>query len=509
MRYRIALSSALAVVALSVIGVVSGPGWDPVPMTRTIDVQSTDTTIGTAIGVADAEPVGTYEVSTTVVTVELAGAEVEARISMPVGASGERPGIVFVHGAGTGRFTDAFVGQAHDLASAGIVTMVPNKRLDTYSTRDRNYIAMANDYLRSVTALREWPGVDPGRVGVYGESEGAWIVPVMAADNPAVDFVVLVAAPVVPPRQQAAFAVDSYLRHTGVPVDVLRAIPRFVGMEFPGGGFDYGSFEVRPFQERMRQPVLVVYGTGDAAMPTVQGALQIIDDMAVGGNGGYTVRFYAGADHGIKIDHVLVPEFVRDLAVWIRDLPASADAEPRVAGDEPYQRFVAGPVDRPRWFAEGDLLVASLAGALLALMVGPVLWAVRAVRRRRARAAGGPEPGKSLTHGVIGPLVSVAAGAVVTLVLLVVYLLTVANLAQNYRTSAVIVQGGWLLVRLMGIASVVAGVILVYRMLDGRRRGGTPAARDAVGRWTLGCAVGGSAVLLVWLAYWGVFPTLL
>lgn len=507
MRYRIALSSALAVVTLSIIGVVSGPGWDPVPMTRTIEVQSLDTTIGTRIGQEDVDPVGTYEVSTTVVTVDLAGAEVEARISMPVGAPGARPGVVFVHGAGTGRFTNAFVGQAHDLASAGIVTMVPNKRLDTYSTRDRNYIAMANDYLRSVSALREWPGVDPDRVGVYGESEGAWIVPVMAADNPAVDFVVLVAAPVVPPRQQAAFAVDSYLRHTGVPVDVLRAIPRFVGMEFPGGGFEYASFDVEPFQERMRQPVLVVYGTGDAAMPTVQGSLQIIDDMATAGNDDYTVRFYADADHGIKIDHELVPEFVRDLSVWILDLPASADAEPRVAGDEPYQRFVAAPVERPRWFAEGDLLVASLAGALLALLVGPVLWAVRKLRRRRASPTGPGE--RSLSDGVHGPLVSLAAGSAVTLALLVVYLLVVANLAQNYRTSALVVQGGWLLVRLLGIASVVAGVILVYRILDGRRRGGTPAARDAVGRWTLGCAVGGSAVLLVWLAYWGVFPTLL
>ncbi len=229
-----------------------------------------------------------------------------------------------MHGAGTGRYQDAFVTQAHDLASAGIVTMVPDKRLDTYSTRQRDYVVMANDYLRSLELLRRLPGVDPARVGVYGESEGCWIVPVMAADNANVAFSILVAAPVVAPREQAAFASDSYLRATGVPVEVLRAIPRTLGMRPPGGGFGYVDFDVQPFQQRMRQPVFVAYGTGDAAMPTVQGALEIIDDLATAGNDGWTVRYYDGADHGIRIDKVVVPDFLRDLAAWIQSLPNSA-----------------------------------------------------------------------------------------------------------------------------------------------------------------------------------------
>ncbi|MBC7290324.1 MAG: alpha/beta hydrolase, partial [Actinotalea sp.] len=494
MRYRIALSSAVAVVVLALLGQVAGPGWDPVPLTRTIEVESADTRIG---GAPQADPIGTYEIATSVVTVSLAGAEVEAMVREPLGAQGERPGVVFVHGAGTGRFEEAFVAQAEALASAGIVTMVPNKRLDTYTTRDRSYVAMANDYLRSVQVLRDLPGVDPARVGVYGESEGAWVVPVMAADNATVAFAVLVAAPVVPPRQQAAFAVDSYLRATDVPVELLRAVPRMVGMNFPGGGFAYVDFEVQPFQQRMRQPLLLVYGTGDAAMPTVQGALQVLDDLEVAGNDDWTVRYYAGADHGIKVDRRLVPEFARDLATWIEGLPATAAAPPRVAGDEPYQRFVAAPVERPPWYAEGDLLVAGIVAAFVALMVGPAVWVLRRARRRRAPV---------LAPGVRTPLVVMAAGCAVTLVLLVVYLLVVANLAQNYRTNPLVVQGGWLALRLAGIATVVAGVVLVYRILDGRRRGGVPAALSASGEVTLASAVGGSVMLLLLLAYWGVFP---
>ena len=496
MRYRIALTSAVAVVALGVVGVVAGPGWDPVPMTQTIDVETEDTTIGASQGT---DPVGTYEVATSVVTVELSGQDIEARISEPVGADGPRPGVVFVHGAGTGRYEIAFLAQAEALASSGVVAMVPNKRLDTYSTRERDYTAMANDYLRSVELLRGLPGVDPDKVGVYGESEGSWVVPVMAADNPNVAFVVLVAAPVVPPRQQAAFAVDSYLRNTGVPVELLRSIPRFVGMEFPGGGFRYADFDVRPFQQRMRQPVLIVYGTGDAAMPTVQGALEVIDDLSTAGNPDWTIRYYEGADHGIRRDRVLVPEFARDLSAWVQALPASAAAEPRVAGAESYQRFVAAPVERPRWYAEGDLLVAGMATSFLAILTGPVVWAVRRLRGRK-------EP--VLADGVAAPLFVMAAGAVLTLVLLVAYLLAVANLAQNYRTSTVLVQGGWLVLRMTGIASVVAGVVLVYRVLDGRRFGAVSAARSPAGEWTLSSAVGGSLALIVMLSYWGVFPTI-
>lgn len=496
MRYRIALTTVVAVVGLGVLGDVSGPSWDPVPMTETIEVERADTTIGRATGT---DPVGTYDVVTSVVTVPLLGGEIEARVSQPLGADGMRPGVVFVHGAGTGRFEEAFVAQAEALASAGVVAMVPNKRLDTYTTRDRSYSAMAADYLKSVALLRELPGVDPDRVGVYGESEGAWVVPIMAADNPSVAFTVFVAAPVVPPRQQAAFAVDSYLRNTGVPEAVLRAIPRFVGMEFPGGGFDYADFQGQSFQQRMRQPTLVVYGTGDAAMPTVQGSLQLVDDLEAAGNDDWTIRFYEGADHGIKVDRRLVPEFARDLAAWIQGLPDSADAAPRVAGAEPYQQFVAAPVARPRWYAEGDLLVAALATSALALAVGPLVHAVRGLRGHR---------GPVLPGGVRGPLLAFALGTLVTFAGLVAYLLVVASMAQNYVTNAVVVQGGWLALRLLGIATVVAGAVLLFRVVDGRRAGGARATRSPAGRWVLAAVVSGSLLLLVQLAYWGVFPAL-
>lgn len=490
------MTSAVAVVGLGMFGVVSGPDWNPVPMAETIHIETPDTTIGNASGT---DPVGTYEVASSIVEVKLTGAVVEARLCEPIGASGLRPGLVFVHGAGTGLYDEAFVTQAEALASAGIVTMVPNKRMDTYTTRERSYVAMANDYLHGLDLLRGLPGVDPDNVGVYGESEGAWIVPVMAADNANVAFTVLIAAPVVPPREQAAFASDSYLRAVGIPVEVLRSIPRIVGMNFPGGGFGYLDFEVQPFQQRMRQPLFVAYGTGDMAMPTVQGALQLIDDLAVAGNDDWTVRYYEHADHGLRIDHVVVPEFPRDLAAWIQALPASAHASPRIAGAEPYQRFRAAAVEGPRWYTDGDLLLWGLLVGYSAVLVGPVLAGVRRARRRH---------GSCLAADVRAPLITMTAGAAVSLLGLVIYLLCVANLAQSYQTNTLVVQGGWLAVRVLALVSVVGGVVLVWRMVDGRRHNVVSAARTPAGALTLGSAVAGSGVLLLMLAYFGVFPTM-
>jgi dienelactone hydrolase len=516
---RTAAGSAAGVIVLAVLGAVMGPSWNPAPVTDVPAVESTSTAITVApvapvapvaddvVGadapgdpaaadVVGAAPVGTYEVESHVVDVDLDGAVVQAQVLAPVGAGDGLDGVVFVHGAGTGEFTRAFRTQAHDLATAGIVTMVPNKRLDTYTTVSRDYPAMAADYARSITVLRGWPGVDPDRVGVYGESEGCWIVPVMTAEHPEISFAVLVSAPVVPPRQQAAFAADSYLQNTDVPHGVYRAIPRAVGLEFPGDMFDYADFDVAPYQRRTTQPVLMAYGTDDASMPIVQGPQQVRADLAAAGNDALTVRYYAGADHGIRLDGTVSADFVRDLADWVTGLPATGTASPRIAGEQPHQTFRADPLPTPRWFGTVDGVLATVltgAGAVLAGVLA--LVAVRLLRRR----------GWGLARGLTAPLLALAAGSVVTVVALVGYLVAVARLALDYERNAWVVQGGWLGVRLLGIAAVVAAAVLVLRVRDAHRDTGVVVARGAVAWLGLGALTAGSVVLLVTLAYWGVY----
>jgi alpha-beta hydrolase superfamily lysophospholipase len=500
--YGVVASSVLGMLLLAVLGAVMGPRWDPLPMTDPIEVRTTSTAI------TGAPALGSYRTRSTVVTIQLDGTSVDARVTVPLGAPEPMPGVVFVHGAGTGKYAEAFVDQAYRLASAGIATLVPDKRLDTYSMRHRDYVAMAADYLRSVDVLRDWDGVDPDRVGVYAESEGAWIAPVMAAQDPGIAFVALISDPVVPPRQQMAFAMDQYLRNTGVPGGVFRAIPRAAGMSLPGGGFEYVDFDVRPYLAQVDQPLFVAYGTADASMPIVQGAKEILADA---GTGQVTVRYYAGADHGLKVDKKVSTQFTDDLSGWVLGLPETASAPPRVAGAAPQQLYLATPVPQPRWLASGDLLVglviAAAALVVLPWLLTPLDRLVRGIWgwRRRRRAPGRPVlPGPRWAPGIAWRLAAVSFGAVGTTVALVWYLVAIARIAMDYQHNALVVQGGWLLVRALGLWIVVAVVLLGRRMLDVRAAGSrvAPGVVRLIGTWAAGI---GTVTLLVVLAYWGVY----
>ncbi|WP_344250252.1 acyl-CoA thioester hydrolase/BAAT C-terminal domain-containing protein [Isoptericola hypogeus] len=537
--FRTIATTAAILVGLALTGAVAGPQWDPVPVSDHLVPATADTSIhGVDPAVADQiGDVGQYEVRETPVTVPLDGTQVGGLLRQPVDARGEiladRPGVVYVHGAGTGKSTQAFRESATALASAGVVTLVPDKRLDTYTTRDRDYVAMAGDYGRSVDLLRTIDGVDPQHVGVYGESEGTWIVPVMQAQDPGIAFTILVSAPVVPPRQQAAFAVDSYLRNTGVPEQVFRAIPRAVGMQLPGGGFEYADFDVRPWLEQQTAPVLVVYGTADPSMPVEQGAREIIADTAVGGDQApTTVRFYAGANHGINVptpvadggtEYHLHPDFARDAATWVQGMPGTADADPRVAGDRPNQLYLASAVPQPRWWGNGDIVVGAVLAGLGLLVLGPLVWAVHAVVRRLVRPRS-LAPAPRLARGLGPALAGLGVGSVATMVALVAYLLAVARLALDYERDDLVVQGGWVGVRLLGVATAVAGALVVRRIADARsaRQAEAATAGGAAGAgaqevtgvvvargWpahlTFWCVVAGSLALLLTLAYWGVY----
>lgn len=497
MRYRRLAASIVAVLLLGLIGTVTGPGWHPTPLGSTLVPETSDTAIGSSALTA---PVGTFAVTRDVIEVQVEdGVTVLATITEPVGAVGERPGVVFMHGAGTATHENFAVLTA-DLASAGVVTMVPDKRTDTYTTRSRDYPGMAEDYLDSLEVLRARPGVDPDRVGVYGESEGAMSAPIAAAGNDDVAFVVLVSAPVLPLREQGALAADSYLRETGAPDRILRAIPRLVGGQFPGGGFEYFDFDVSPYQQRTTQPVLVVYGAADYSMPIVQGAELVIRDLAEAGNGQYTVRYYAGANHGIKVDGEYAAGFTQDLSRWILGLPETADASPRIAGAEPEQQFRAEPVDSPRWYASGDMLVITVLVGLGLLLAGPLLWVVGQL----PRLWGGRTSTLAPPLGRYASALSLAT--IATWLTYVAYVVGVADLALNYDTDPLLVQGGWIVVQGVGVLAAVTLVLTVAATWRQARSHRGSLATSRLGWASLVCTILGSVVLLVLAAYWGVYP---
>ncbi|MFV0427217.1 MAG: alpha/beta hydrolase family protein [Beutenbergiaceae bacterium] len=488
LQYLVALVAA--VLLLGLIGSIMGPAWQPEELQRQLTVASPDPRIVTPTG---AHAPSSYQVSTSDLTVELPGGSITARLTAPVGAPDGAPGILLLHGAGTAGHNN-FADQAHALAAAGVYVLVPDKGLDTYDTRDRDYVGMARDYLRSWELLADVDGVNPAAVSVYGESEGAWIAPIMAVLEPDIASLVLISAPVVPPREQFAFAMDNYLHNTGVPEPVFRVIPRALGADIPGGGFSYADFDVSVWQRQLIQPVLMVYGTADTSMPLVQGPQQLIEDIATAGNHSYQVRYFADANHGIRVDGDLAAGFTESLTAWIHGLPEVADQSPRIAGDQPTQHYRADAVPSPRWFANGNALVLTSALPVLLVLAAAGIWVVPALTRRRRPTRFAAPMGRATCATMVAPVAALTVFAA--------YCLSVADLALNYRTNAWIVTGGWVAVE---VAALAATAVLIYSIGLGVQHMGSIRPLGKLVWWL---AHVGSFGLLVQAAYWGVFPVI-
>jgi dienelactone hydrolase len=395
---------------------------------------------------------------------ELDGVATVVQVIRPA-RDGRWPVVVFAHGAGTGNHT-AFDEHAEHLADNGIVCLVADKDLAAYTATRRDYGHMARQYadLWRWGAEQEW--AEPGRIGYYGESEGAWVVPWAAATTGSA-FVVLVSAPVVTPREQAMYALGTYLSSVGAPRSVFDAAQRFAGAAWPRGWFAYVDFDSLGLITHVDCPVLVAYGARDISMPVVEGARRVMAEAP----GPVAVRYYGDADHGLRVGEAkrLSPEFLRDLGAWLR----RPSARPVVAGAEPFQPFAA---------------VAPPRGVSLANEAWAAAAALAAVAGAGAGTASSPR--------LRGPLALVRFGAVATVLAHARYLWILARLATSYRTDPRAVRVGHRIVRGLGAATVVAGLVALSRARRSRSR--RALAGSAAGR-------GGAAALLALAARWGAF----
>jgi uncharacterized protein len=168
------------------------------------------------------------------------------------------PGVVLVHGSGPGP-RSSYQLEAEAFARAGIVTLIYDKRTEGYSLFHRNYTQLSNDAQVAVQLLRSQPGVDPSKVGLWGESEGAWVVPLAASRSSNVAFVILVGASGVPPPRQQAWYLDNILRHNGESGSILTAIPvTSTRVLIDAGLFAEPNFDPVPTLQQLHQPVLAV-----------------------------------------------------------------------------------------------------------------------------------------------------------------------------------------------------------------------------------------------------------
>ncbi len=404
--------AATAVVSLALfmmlgaLGHALAPKWQVRPFADHIVPATSDTTIQAkdrATGGSLSTPQeGAYQTKETHITVKLdGGVTVNAIVREPIGAPNDHPACLFLHGSGTGKSSEAYGDVAGAMASAGITTLVPDKRLDNYTMLNRDYVSSARDYAKSLAILRSWPGVDASKTGLYAESEGTWIATVLTTEHPEIAFAILTSPPVVSGRRQMTLAATNYLADAGAPDAVKRLIPRITSLGTRHIGLAYADFDAAKYRRSLTMPLLINYGVRDDAMPVEQGARLLIRAANKAGNTNVTLRYY-DANHQLRTgSNKTVPglplerHYTHDLEDWVNAVADGTGASdwttPMVAGARPDQKIAAPTSTKPGLVSSLDEVIAAIAGCLLFAALATVgsLMLLGAGLTRRLRSGDG------------------------------------------------------------------------------------------------------------------------
>lgn len=276
---------------------------------------------------------------------------------------GPHPATVMIAGSGPDdRDSGGFFPPIRDgILDAGVAVLSWDKPGVGSSTGEwmaQSFADRADEAVAALAWLRTHEGIDAGRVGAWGHSQGGWVTQMIAAQDPELAFAVMNSGPGVNVLTQDLYGVEHVLRQRGASdTDVARAIDYMHAihaaaqaalphrtfatevMEPARGtaGFAYfgeigpelWGFLVRnlgdPFDpaaalERITCPVLALFGERDPLVPVDESVRVYREALARAGNPDVTIRVFAGADHVISIGDPpgLAAGYRELLGEWLR-----------------------------------------------------------------------------------------------------------------------------------------------------------------------------------------------
>ncbi len=317
---------------------------------------------------------------------EAAGLNLAGTLTRPPG-EGPHPAVILITGSGTQDRNETVAGHRPFLVLADYLTRrgFAVLRCDDrgagksdmpsgdFTTRD-----LAGDTQAAFDFLKGQPGIDGRRIGLTGHSEGGVIAPMVAADNPEVAFVVLMAGTGAPGAQVLESQVELLARAEGkseaevrhvaqAEKDVLAAVlgdgdpavrrqraaelirnslsddqkkqlpdpEQFIGQQLdalfsPWMQF-FLTFDPRPTLARVKCPVLAVGGEKDAQVPAAVHLPLIERAVRDGGNTRVTVKLLPGLNHLFQtcgtgavseyaaIEETLSPLFLQTVGDWLAE----------------------------------------------------------------------------------------------------------------------------------------------------------------------------------------------
>ena len=268
---------------------------------------------------------------------------IKVLIREPQNASGKRPGVVFMHGAGYGTCDNSFGDVASGMASAGFVTAVLDKPVWNTTDINRDYPASAKAYDQVIEYLRDQSDVDEAKVGIYATSESTWISSYLLEDDPDIAFQILLSPMVFSPRQSLGFFVTQDFTLVGANEGYQSIVQRVFSADT--GLFGLNNFDLATLKPAAYAvPTYVAYGSKDVMTAQVDGVRAILYNAHTADNWNVTVRSYPVANHVLRLGDEseagtpFADAYVDDLIDWAVGTSAGlTQTSEKVAGTNLYQ----------------------------------------------------------------------------------------------------------------------------------------------------------------------------
>ena len=299
---------------------------------------------------------------------------IKVLIREPQNASGKRPGVVFMHGAGYGTCDNSFGDVASGMASAGFVTAVLDKPVWNTTDINRDYPASAKAYDQVIEYLRDQSDVDEAKVGIYATSESTWISSYLLEDDPDIAFQILLSPMVFSPRQSLGFFVTQDFTLVGANEGYQSIVQRVFSADT--GLFGLNNFDLATLKPAAYAvPTYVAYGSKDVMTAQVDGVRAILYNAHKADNWNVTVRSYPVANHVLRLGDEseagtpFADAYVDDLIDWAVGTSAGlTQTSEKVAGTNLYQSIgLPGALKARR--------VGTIYGVILHVTVVPLLLA--------------------------------------------------------------------------------------------------------------------------------------
>ncbi len=250
----------------------------------------------------------------------------------------KHPAIVFLHGSGPeGRWANRYLAQK--FAERGVVALIYDKRGVGQSRGDwrkATFEALADDAAAGIRFLQSQSEVDATRVGIYGHSQGGTIAPLVGIRAGDLRFVIASAAGGTNPADVETYSVGNSIGIAKLPpaerADAQSYVHALVDVAFRGKDhalvdaiaakfknrawyfappapdnyywlFSKQSAAFRPaeYWQRIKAPVLLIYGAHDERVPPRESASVIQAALKSGGNANVTLKTYSDSDHTFTI----------------------------------------------------------------------------------------------------------------------------------------------------------------------------------------------------------------